>query len=435
MNDPANLTHRRAFLKRVAAAVGGMGVADLLAIDEAFGRELTTLLAPAPGSPHFEELRSRYTLDERIIYFNNASIGTIPRLVQEARAVYLKLCETNPWLYMWGGEWEEPREAVREKAGTYLGCSAGEVAFTHNTTEGFNVLAQGLDLRAGDEVLFSSLNHDGASVCWFHSAERRGFKVKRFDFPVLETPRLNEDEIIDIYDRQITANTRLLALPHIDNLIGLRHPVKKLTDMARSRGVEFIAIDGAQAVGMIDVDVTEIGADFYCASPHKWLQAPKGLGLMHIRQTTQERLRPMWVTWGQRRWAGTVRIFEDYGTRNLPELLALGDAIDFQIALGTAAKQARHRELWQRFRDRARLADGVTWRSPETWELSASLYALEIEGHDSKEVFEHMFGEHGFVFRAFSTPELNTVRISPNIYATDDEVDRFFGALAGLRAG
>ncbi len=430
------MSHRRTFLKQVAAlagaagAAGAAGVGDLLAIDEALERELASLGSNGERAEPFSGLRERYLLGKDITYFNNASIGTIPRPVHQAHVGYLALCETNPWLFMWGGAWEEPREAVRAKAADYMGCAASDVTFTHNTTEGFNTLAQGLELGPGDQVLFSSLNHDGASICWFYQAQRKGFAVKRFDFPVLDTPQLSAEDVLDIYDRQISSATRVLVLPHIDNVVGLRHPVKQLTQLARSRGVEIVAVDGAQSIGMLEVDVTDVGADVYCTSPHKWLQAPKGLGLMYIRAELRDAVRPMWVTWGQERWRGTARIFEDYGSRNLPEVISLGDAIDFQVKLGSKAKLERYEALWKRFADAARASDTVVWRSPGSWDLSASVYALEIQGRQSRAVFDKLYHDYGFVFRPFATQGLNTIRISPNVYNTEAEIERFFDALA-----
>jgi selenocysteine lyase/cysteine desulfurase len=427
------MTHRRAFLKQLTAVAGVSGLGSLLGLDTAFADELDSLPRPETGNGALAALRDRYMLSPEVTYFNHGSIGTIPRIVHRARATYLETCESNPWLYMWGGAWEEPRELVREKASASLGCSSGQIAFTHNTTEGFNTLASGLPLGPGDEVLFSSLNHAGASICWNHYAEVKGFTVRRFDFPILDLPELTADDVLDAYDRNISGATRVLVFPHIDNIVGLRYPVKELAALAHSKGVEIVAVDGAQSVGMLDVNLAELGVDVYCTSPHKWLQSPKGLGLMYVRQELQETLRPLWVTWGQGRWKGTARVYEDYGTRNLPELLTLGDAIDFQAALGAKAKEERYEALWARFRLMADDSDRVIWRSPRDWPRSASLFALEVRDVDSQAVFDFMYREHGFVFRPFSTQGLNTVRISPNVFNTEAEIERFFQLVEGIR--
>ena len=142
------MNHRRAFLKQLAAVAGASSMGTLLAVDRALAEDVHRArrgLLPASRS-------GVYTLDPGITYLNHGSIGTIPRTVQQAHRSYLELCETNPWLYMWGGAWEETREAVRAKAAQLLRCEADEVALTHNTTEGFNILAQGLPLGRGDEA-------------------------------------------------------------------------------------------------------------------------------------------------------------------------------------------------------------------------------------------------------------------------------------------
>lgn len=428
------MSHRRTFLKQVAAAGVGAALSPLRDAEEAFAEGLPRLDDLAAGSGRWTRsdvtaLREQYLLDPSVTYLNHGSIGTVPRLVREAHRSYLEIMEDNPWLHLWGGAWEEPREEVRRSAARFLGCDAGEVALTHNTTEGVNTLAQGLPLEEGDEVLFSTLNHPGASVCWRHRAGERGFDVRRFEFPVDRVDGMTPAEVVDLHVDAIRPETRALVFPHVDNLIGVRHPVGELARAAKSRGVDFVAVDGAQTVGMLPIRLGDWEAvDFYAASPHKWIQAPKGLGLLFVRSEVRERLRPMWVTWGQERWEGTVRIFEDYGTRNLPALLALGDAIEFQETLAMETRPARYRRLWRRLREGTEATPGLSWRSPTRWELSASLVGIGVEGMASGAFFDRMFEDHGFVFRPFEREDmgLNTVRISPNLANTTGEIDAFF---------
>ncbi len=425
---------RRSFVKNLGVVGGGVALSGLAGARKLFAAELETVPSLAGVGSDFAALRDRYLLDPDVLYFNHASIGTIPRAVHDARARYLEQCETNPWLYMWGGVWEEPREEVRAKAAEYIGCKTDELAIIHNSTEGFNLLAQGLPLGPGDEVLFSSLNHAGASICWEHHAEAKGYSVHQFDFPILDVPRMTADDVLTVYDRQIGANTRMLVFPHIDNIVGLRYPVRELTALARSRGVEFVAVDGAQSVGMIPLDMHDLGIDFYLSSPHKWVQSPKGLGILYVREDVRDLLRPMWVTWGQQRWRGSARMFEDYGTRNLPEVITLGDAIDFQNQLGTREKEARYRELWSLALDIVDSTPELVWHSATNWSLSASLYSVEVRGKDSGELFRELYSENGAVFRSFNTQGLNSSRISPNVFNTKEELERLLRAMAA-RAG
>lgn len=413
------MTDRRGFLK--GASTGLVGVPFLAALAEvqrAFAQDLQT----RSGA----NLRSDYLLADGLTYLNHASIGTVPRVVHDVRLELLRLCETNPWLYMWGGAWEQPREDVRAKTALRLGCQPEEVTFTHNTTEAFNMLAHGLPLGPGDEVLFSSLNHTGASAPFFHMAGARGFTVNRFQYPVTDVPGAGAQDVLAAYDEHITPRTKLIVLPHIDNMVGIRHPVRKIARHARSRGVEFIVVDGAQPVGMIPIDLQAMNVDLYATSPHKWLQSPKGLGIAYVSAAAQQHLRPMWVTWGQNRWKGTARVYEDYGTRNLAEVLTLGAAIDFNRRLDDAQRRTRLQQLWHYTREKADNHPRTTWVSPLTWELGASLYSVAIKGKDSGPLAQQMFEEHGFVFRPFQTQGLNAVRLSPNVFNTEEEIDRFF---------
>ncbi len=428
---------RRSFLRLGAAAVA----ASFAETEQAFGRSLGELLgsetaaSPAGGAgaitQQFSRLRSAYGLADDITYFNHASIGTIPLIVQKAREGYQRACETNPWLYVWSDGFGDARESVRGKAAGYLGCSPDEVALTHNTTEGFNIISQGLPLGPGDEVVFSSMNHPGASVCWQHQARLRGFSVKQFDLPVTGAQDMSPDDLVGAYEEQISPATRVLVFPHVDNIVGFRHPVRRMADMARQKGVEFIAIDGAQALGMIDFRVEDLGVDFYSASPHKWIQSPKETGLFYIRRDRQEIVESMWVRTSGSRWRETIRKYEDYGTRSLSSVMALGSAIDFQARLTPAAKEARCRELWEYFRRRVADSSRLRWRSPTTWDFASALFAIEFDGISSADAFRRLFEEHGFVFRAFGG-DLNTARISPNVMNTEDEIDRFVAAADAL---
>ena len=411
---------RRSFLRQTGLGVAALAVLDRLdGARRLFADELTAAAnvganLGAPGTA------SSYSLSPGVKYLNHASIGTVPRMVQDAHRRYIETCEGNPWLHVWSDAWVEPMDTVRHHAAELLGCAVDEVILPHNTTEVFNVLAQGLPLGPGDEVLMSTLNHSGASECWFHQAKARGFTVRRFDFPVADAPTLDAGALVDLHEAQITPKTRVLVVPHVDNSVGLRHPLAALASMAKAKGVRWIAVDGAQTAGMVDLDLT--GVDVYATSGHKWIQGPKETGLGFIHSDLHDVLRPMWVTWGQKSWHGTARAFEDYGTRDFPSLLALGDAITFQRSIPAEVREARHRQLWQATRDAVERRPRVRWCSPNAWEDGAALYAIGVET-PSRQLFEQLFREHGYVVRPFETEHLNTLRLSPNLFNTIEEIE------------
>lgn len=416
-----NIEHgssRRAFL----AAGAGAAIA-------ASGGGIVRLARAQVGGAGRTPTRDAYSVDPNVTYLNHASLGTTPRVVQDAFITNYRTLESNPWLYMWGPAWKGAVEETHAAAAAFLGVGVNEVAITHDTTEAFNTLAWGLPLGPGDEALFSSLNHVGASRCFRHAAVERGYTVRSFEFPVKDAPGLSDDDVVDLYARQIRERTRVLILPHVDNVIGLRRPVARIAAAARERGVEFIAIDGAQAVGMFPVDIAALGVDFYATSAHKWLQSPKELGIFYVRAAMQGRLRPLWVTWGQDRWKGTARVYADYGTRNLPAVLALRDCFAFQRSLGRDRLETHLRAMRDRLRGLIQGSDRLAWRSPKTWAQGASLVMIGVPGRDPGAVFERMYHEHGFVFRAFAGGAAPGLRVSMHAMNSAGEIDRFVETL------
>lgn len=404
---------RRAFL-----AGTGVGLATLLGDRAPFRRALERV-------PRLSQigLRDEYLLRPGTVYLNHGSIGTIPRAVHEEHVRLLRECETNPHVHMWTDAWTEALARTRTAAARLLTCEADEVAITHNTTEGFNVLAQGLPLGAGDEVLYSNLNHPSASAPWVYYAARRGYAVRTFDIPLDDITGLTPADVVAMHEREIRPNTRVLVFPHIDNIVGLRHPTRELAAMARRRGVTFVAVDVAQSLGMVPVDVAGEDADFYAASPHKWVQAPKGLGLLVVRRRVHERLDPLWVKRPRATMPKTAEVFEDYSTRNLPAVLALADAIAFQERLGERDKEVRLMAYMRAFRERVDATPTLTWRSARHPALASSLFGVGTKARDAREVDRQLQARDIWV-RPFARP-LNLLRVSPNLVNTPEDRDRF----------
>ena len=405
----------------------GVGVAALTG-----SRSQAATGLSAPPKPRrrrdIRSLRDEYDLDERITYLNHASIGTIPRVVREARQRYDLQCERNPWHHVWGDAWEQEVADLREKLANFAGCKPLDLALLHTTTEGFNVLAQGLPLGEGDEVLFSSLNHVGASECWTHRAPQRGFSVRKFPFPVDDVPGMTAEDVVEIHLRELRPNTRVLVFPHVDNKVGLRHPMARLVGAARARGVEFVAVDGAQTAGMFPLNLERSGVDFYATSTHKWLQSPKGTGFLYVRKKWVAQLDPLTVTWGAKRWKNDARRYEDIGTHDYGTWLTLKDALEFHQRWSDEERSRRLETLFQHVQARTDANASLTWHSPRTFENGASLVAVGLKQRESSPVAKKLFEEGGFVTRAFGSP-FQALRVSPNLVNTAEDVDRFFDAL------
>lgn len=417
-------TSRRGFLR----ALGAAGVAaPLLARAERLeaalvtSRERLDFRADSPDS--VRRLRAQYRLSPDLVYLNHASIGTVPIPVLEAHKGYLDLCESHPSLYVWGSIWREVMESARSAAAGVLFCQPDDLAVTHNTTEGFNVLAHGLPVGPGDEVLFSSLNHPAASVPWRALAGRRGFTVRSFDFPLEGADRLTPERIVELHLEALGPATKALVLPHVDNMLGITVPLAELTAAVRARGVEWILVDGAQSAWMVDVDLAASGVDAYAMSPHKWLQAPKGLGLFYASPALRAVLPRMWNRTTSD-FGGSARRYEDYSTRAWPAVVALGDAIAFQQSLGLSEKRRRHAALRRVIAERVDAEPRLVWRSPRVASLQSMIVAVEVRGSEAPALGARLLAEDGVVLRAFGAP-LGTLRVSPDVATAEDDLHRF----------
>ena len=416
---------RRSFVAGTAAAFGGaavLAVADL----EAALSGVDELSSASPGGnlgrDYWRLVQRQFRLEPGLIYLNNASLGPSPALVADATEAFRRKLDAFPSRYMWGG-WSEEFEAVRSKAAALLGASSEEIALIHNTTEGMNLVAFSLDLDSGDEVIVADHEHTSGTIPWQYWQEPKGVKIVRPTLPILPN---SSDEIVEVYRQALTPRTKVISMCHVINTNGMILPVKEISEMARARGI-LVAVDGAQAPGMINVDLHDLGCDFYAASSHKWLFSPKGVGVFYSRQESQALLKPLIVCRG---WDDpSIRRLENYNTRNLPEVLGLGVAFDFQNLLGPDRREARIYELKKYLRHQIGEDPAFAIKTPASDELSAGITTIEVVGREVKEVATALAERHRIDCRPMTTHGLNGLRISLSVFNSEEQIDLLLGAL------
>ncbi len=249
--------------------------------------------AQAPSSEDaevFARLRGELLFPRDVAYCNTGTLGSSPREVLDAMVGGLRRTEATlpDWPYFQAdGEpltGYQPLLAVRTAAARFLGAEPDEIAITQNATMGMNMLGNGLDWQAGDEVLTTDQEHGGAVSIFRLMAKRRGIVVK--ELPLAGAVLGGPEGIAAMFRAAATPRTRAIMASHITSGFGILMPVVELIALARERGA-LSFIDGAQAVGQIRVNVRELGCDAYVASPHKWLMAPKGTGLLYVKRVVQ----------------------------------------------------------------------------------------------------------------------------------------------------
>jgi selenocysteine lyase/cysteine desulfurase len=277
---------RRTFLKGLSA---GLGTLPLLPeqIQGLEGR-LRHLATSSLQAVDWKEVRAEFQMNPGLVHLNCGSLGATPRLVIDAVAAYTRQVEGDPAprTFSWGGE---QMETVRARAAEFIGADLEEVAITRNTTEGMNAVASGLDLEPGDQVLTTNHEHGGGMVCWQHLRRHRGIEMV-----YLPMPRTVESsqQIADLVTAHLTPRTRVCSFSHVDTIMGVRMPLAEIAAITRPRDIVLVC-DGAQAPGMLDVDVRSLGVDTYAFSGHRWMLRPKRSGLLYVRREVQHRVHPV----------------------------------------------------------------------------------------------------------------------------------------------
>jgi selenocysteine lyase/cysteine desulfurase len=264
--------------------------------------------APAAGD-EWAAVRAGFDLDERYIVMNAANLCPAPRRANEVLFRYTRDMDANP-SFQNRAKFSEGREQTRKKIAAYLNVLSEEIVLTRNTSEGNNFVSSGLELKAGNEVVIFDENHPTNNESWKEKSQRFGFTVKSVSIP---TPPPSE-AIIKAMTQALTSRTKVLAFTHVTSTFGTVFPARELCRIARERGI-LTLVDGAQSFGVMDLDLKDMGCDFFTASSHKWLMGPKEAGVLYMRSDAQSKLWPseVGVFGGQ---VGASKIYERLGQRD-----------------------------------------------------------------------------------------------------------------------
>jgi selenocysteine lyase/cysteine desulfurase len=384
-------------------------------------------LAAEPGAEDvdWEAVRSRFAFEESAVPMNAGNLCPMPISIAERVAELTRDIDVD-CSHQNRAKYADLLEAARSKVARQIGASADEIALVRNTSEGNNLVNSGLSLREGDEVLVWDENHPTNNVAWDVRAARLGLRVQRLS---VVDPR-DVGHIVEMFRRALRPRTRVLAVTLCSNVSGLRLPIRELCDLAHSRGI-FVHVDGAQAWGVIDLDLHSLGCDSFTASSHKWFMGPREVGLLYVREDRIPHLWPLGVGvgWGDDAEADPVgaRRFETLGQRDDAAITAIGDTADFHQELGTH-RVARRVASLARQTKLGMLEAGYELVTPMSEELSAGVCIARVAGERRREVFDALYRDFGV---AGSTA--GGLRLCPHVYNTEAHVERAIRGLGELR--
>ena len=321
------------------------------------------------------------------------------------------------------------RENARAALARYLGADADEIAIVRNTSAANATVVNGLDLGSGDEVLLWDQNHPTNSTAWDVRSARYGYSVKRVSTPPQPT---TAQEFLDPFLAAITSRTRLVSFSHASNISGVMLPARDIVEVAHSRGA-LAMIDGAQSYGCLEVDLHDIGCDFYTGSAHKWFVGPKEAGVLYVRGEVQADL---WATHVGVGWAnalqGGARKFEDLGQRDDAAVSAVGTAVEFHEMIGTPRVEARVRTLAAALKDGvADRLPGTRFHTPRDPALSAGVVVFLPPGLNPREALNTLYTDHS-IAGAPRSGDFAGIRLCPHVYNTLADVEKVVDAIASL---
>lgn len=414
MMDPAQ--DRRSFL----SAMGAWTMAGLATTDDrrpparrAGARDEHVATEGEARSP------SEYLFGEGIVYLDTAALGPTPRSVVDKTVEAWYELESNP-VFNGYTRFKQPMEDVRARAAALLGCALDEMVVTHSTTEGMNTIAQGLTLRAGDRVLTTSQEHPGGQMCWKHVARRQRVVIDTIDFALTEhDPRA----IVSRFADAITPATRVISVSHVLSSTGMRMPIAELSALARARGCLCI-VDGAQAVGAIDVNVKQLGCHAYATSGHKWLMGPKGTGLLYLSSETTGVIDPMLLEDGRGVYV------ESTGVRHIPGVLGLGAAIDLLVTRGPRSVERHNVALRNHAYDELKKIPQLTVVSPPPGPSASPLATCRLpDRFESASFITTLRDKHRVIVKRVPTVWLNGIRISTHVFNSEQDIAALSRAL------
>jgi len=415
------LLDRRRFIFSAA------GLAGTLAIPNRLIAQLASAPANLPDPKQYSnnddaywlELRKQFLIPGDEIYLNNGTVGSSPapvlRAIFDGYNTTEKMDQQDPEDYpIWGyAAWNE----FRDPLAAFVGCKRDEIAMLRNATEANSYIANGVDMKAGDEVLMTDQEHPGGEQPWQLKAKRYGIVIKKVTLP---KPVQNPAQVLNLFSDAIGPRTRVVFFSHITTVTGVVLPAKELCGLARSKGV-LSAVDGAHVPGMMHLNVKDLGCDMYSASPHKWLQAPKGSGFLCLRDEVIDRL---WNTIATEGWDEPqlrAERFQRIGSSNVPALWGLRAAIQVANQIGMDRIERRHRQMCDYILEEMIKRGTESWTSPDP-SLRCAIATVNVPPIQRMDLENWLWKTHKIRIRG---GEPSKLRLSTPYYLQKKEIARF----------
>ena len=377
---------------------------------------------------YWKKVAGMYHQNVKFINLESGYFSPSPESVKDYWVNFVNEINESPSYYMRTRQ-NEMREKVREKLAKYAGVAKDELVLTRNTTESMNIIIQGIKLEEGDEILRTNLEYPNIIQALDMRERRFGTKVRIVDVPIHP---ISQDEIVEKVIGAVNKKTKVILISHMVFLNGQVFPVKEVCKKAREMGIETI-VDGAHSFSHVDMDVSEIGCDYYASSLHKWLGAPLGNGLLYVKKGNAERL---WPLYGDTAYEDdNIMKLEHLGTRPCSDQNGIIPAVDFNLEIGKEEKSKRLKFLQMRWATELKEHKNIILNTPLGEGQSFGIANVGVKSLQPSELADKLFDEHDiFTVPIDDDRGIRGIRVSPNLYSTTEDIDKFIEAMLTIAA-
>jgi len=383
-----------------------------------------TEIKPYPDFSNEEEfwkrIREDYALKPDYINLENGYYNFVPQPTLNKFVDHVKMVNYEASHYMRTVQWDNKRK-IADRLAKLVNCEPKELVITRNTTESLDLISGGFPWK-----IFAEQDYGAMQEHFKLMAKRYGIVNKIVSVP--NHPK-SDEEIVALYESQITPKTKLMMICHMINITGHILPVRKICDMAHSYGVE-VMVDGAHCVGHFNVDIKALDCDYYGSSLHKWLSTPLGAGLLYVRK---EKISKIWPLLAEHdREPDDISRLNHTGTHPVHTDLAINDAIDYLEVIEIERKEKRMRFIQRYWSDKLRGVENIVINTPIEEHKSCGIANVGLKNMKPKELAETLLKEFSIFTVAIDGANVHGCRITPNVYTTTDELDKFVDALKTL---
>ena len=366
----------------------------------------------------WKTIRNDYLLKKEYVNLENGYYCFIPQPTLNKHINHIKRINLEGSFYMRNYR-DKDNRATANRLSKLVNCESDELVITRNTTESLDLIISGFPWKKNDEAVFASQDYGSMQEMFKLTAKRKGIKNKIISIP--NHPK-NDQEIVSLYEKQITKKTKLIMVSHMINITGQILPVKKICEMAHSYNID-VLVDGAHCVGHIDVNIKDLDCDYYGSSLHKWLSAPLGTGLLFVKKNKISKIEPLFA--GRIHEKDSVLRLNHIGTNPVHSDLAINDAIDYLESIGSEKKENRLRYIQKYWSDKLRNKKNIIINTPEEISRSCGIANIGVRNLKPSNLSDILFKKYGIFTVPIDYANVVGCRITPNIYTNEEELNYF----------